>query len=615
MSSAYYGQELASTATMAAAAAVAAVAAATAYQKNRNCYHYLENEKEGCKHYYDDDEDEEDDVEEEAEEEEDYYKRDSGRQRRQRRKGAHFRDRIETGGPVRVARSERFNARTAGAGETRIEPKFAWLQTDEKLLALAVAQQNTVRRQVGGVMGVGSSDGEKDRDEEEEEEQDREEGAEEEEEEDEDEEDDDDDDDEKEGLGQEDDELELSDRASMLRRSRNDGVIALSGHDGPESLRLLRRQRNGRLRVHTSKDDTATSMQRKRRGRPISARRARDQTSLLPEVTTRSKRRGQRRRDRSASGPGSYRTASGQRPRISRLFDLSPAELRLRRHLLETCGVLSRLDARLGDRQTRVVVCVDTCGETGSGGDTGGATAAGSGLSQERLGGRAGLGSGLGVGVSAALVKLAAFAYLVDRLQMVTPQGGDSAAVSILLNPRSQADQMGRQMSGKEKKSVDSDRQQSTSISKSTLQGVASKASQNTTWSPNLVLLLTATETSPWRPLTSCCSTATTGMETGKPGTREEEGRSSGREDVGDSGRGGAAVSAGAHLSTVWQQGAVFSWQTEAWRVVHNACHLPVYLEELPPGPDTTADWLADIIANEGSIAKGYLTRPGLQAS
>ncbi|THD22989.1 hypothetical protein D915_005899 [Fasciola hepatica] len=109
----------------------------------------------------------------------------------------------------------------------------------------------------------------------------------------------------------------------------------------------------------------------------------------------------------------------------------------IRRGLMDACKVLSLIDSRLGDRQTRVVFCVNaSCGLPAS---------------------------------PASLIKLATFVRLIDRLAMQPPSGGTSNDVPVLFAPR------------------ELDTGKSMSQSKNLNPNASS-----TTWTPNIMVLLVA---------------------------------------------------------------------------------------------------------------------------
>lgn len=109
----------------------------------------------------------------------------------------------------------------------------------------------------------------------------------------------------------------------------------------------------------------------------------------------------------------------------------------IRKGLMEACKVLSLIDSRLGDRQTRVIFCINA---------TNGLPAS-----------------------PASLIKLATFVRLIDRLAMQPPSGGTSNDVPVLFEP------------------YDPDSEKNVSESKN-----LNPNALRTTWTPNIMVLLVA---------------------------------------------------------------------------------------------------------------------------
>ncbi|VDP81905.1 unnamed protein product [Echinostoma caproni] len=107
----------------------------------------------------------------------------------------------------------------------------------------------------------------------------------------------------------------------------------------------------------------------------------------------------------------------------------------IRKGLMEACKVLSLIDSRMGDRQTRVVFCINATG---------------------------------GLPLSpASLIKLATFVRLIDRLAMQPPSGGTSNDVPVLFAPY----KPNSEDNSKETKNLNPN-------------------ASPTTWTPNIVVLL-----------------------------------------------------------------------------------------------------------------------------
>ncbi|CAL8098498.1 unnamed protein product [Calicophoron daubneyi] len=173
----------------------------------------------------------------------------------------------------------------------------------------------------------------------------------------------------------------------------------------------------------------------------------------------------------------------------------------IRKALMDACNVLSMIDGRIGGRQTRVIFCIS--------------------------------GAGFLPGTNTALMKLANFLRLVDRLLMQPPDGGSSNDVVVMLPP------MNTGQSNKEKNAKESD-----------------PSLPPTAWTPNVIVLITAR--------IPAYSYPVEGNSYGYLGSAQARELSRSRSSL---------------------NAPPFQWTNfKIWWSIHHVCHLPLYLEEDPPG-------------------------------
>ncbi|KAF5403275.1 hypothetical protein PHET_03012 [Paragonimus heterotremus] len=190
---------------------------------------------------------------------------------------------------------------------------------------------------------------------------------------------------------------------------------------------------------------------------------------------------------------------SGRKP--SDLQTLLKWKTVLRNALLEVCRVLSMIDSRIGGRQTRVLLCVT--------------------------------GTDVPAGSTSAVVKLATFMKLVNRLLMQPPEGGTSGDVTMVLDPKTSEN------------STDSKQEPSEGSPACTL------------WTPNVIVLVTATVPSPTHPNCASSFQSTKSMSASLPNPSSQTPR----------------------LTSCFPR-----TNFKFWWSIHHACHLPIYLEDDPPG-------------------------------
>ncbi|KAF6770716.1 hypothetical protein AHF37_10531, partial [Paragonimus kellicotti] len=173
----------------------------------------------------------------------------------------------------------------------------------------------------------------------------------------------------------------------------------------------------------------------------------------------------------------------------------------LRNALLDVCRVLSMIDSRIGGRQTRVLLCVT--------------------------------GTNVPTGSTSAVVKLATFMKLVDRLLMQPPEGGTSGDVTVVLDP------------------------QMTENANDSKPEPNEGSSACTLWTPNVIVLVTATVPSPTHPNCANSLQSTRSMSASLPNPSSQT-----------------------PLLTPGFPRTNFKF----WWSIHHKCHLPIYLEDNPPG-------------------------------
>ncbi|KAF7259138.1 hypothetical protein EG68_03562 [Paragonimus skrjabini miyazakii] len=173
----------------------------------------------------------------------------------------------------------------------------------------------------------------------------------------------------------------------------------------------------------------------------------------------------------------------------------------LRNALLDVCRVLSMIDSRIGGRQTRVFLCVT--------------------------------GTDVPARSTSAVVKLATFMKLVDRLLMQPPEGGTSGDVTVVLDPKMSEN------------------------SKGSKQEPSEGSPACTLWTPNVIVLVTATVPSPMHPNCANSLQSTRSLSASLPNPSSQP-----------------------PLLTAGFPRTNFKF----WWSIHHACHLPIYLEDNPPG-------------------------------